>query len=193
MALNIVILFGSVRRDRKGIRVARFVERRLRERGHAVALIDAVEVQLPLLDRMYKEYPKGEAPPVLEQLAATYRQADAFVIVCGEYNHGLQPALKNLLDHFLEEYFFRPSAIVSYSAGAFAGVRAAVHLQAVLCELGMPSISSSFPVPKVGAAFDEEGHVLTPGADRRFDRFASELEWYAEALKRQRDEKGVPY
>lgn len=193
MALNIVILFGSVRRDRKGIRVARFVERRLRERGHAVALIDAVEVQLPLLDRMYKEYPKGEAPPVLEQLAATYRRADAFVIVCGEYNHGLQPALKNLLDHFLEEYFFRPSAIVSYSAGAFAGVRAAVHLQAVLCELGMPSISSSFPVPKVGAAFDEEGHVLAPGADRRFDRFASELEWYAEALKRQRDEKGVPY
>ena len=28
-------------------------------------------------------------------------------------------ALKNLLDHFLEEYFWRPSAIVSYSAGRF--------------------------------------------------------------------------
>jgi hypothetical protein len=129
---------------------------------------------------------------VLERLAETYRNADAFVIVSGEYNHGLQPALKNLLDHFLEEYFFRPSAIVSYSAGSFAGVRASVHLQAVLCELGMPSISRSFPVSKAGTAFDEDGNVLTPGADRRFDRFASELEWYAEALKRQRDEKGVP-
>jgi NAD(P)H-dependent FMN reductase len=193
MVLGIVILLGSVRRDRVGIRVARFVERRLAERGHHVSLVDAMDVQLPLLDRMYKEYPRGEAPPVLERLAETYRNADAFVIVSGEYNHGLQPALKNLLDHFLEEYFFRPSAIVSYSAGSFAGVRASVHLQAVLCELGMPSISRSFPVSRAGTAFDEDGNVLTPGADRRFDRFASELEWYAEALKRQRDEKGVPH
>lgn len=193
MRLHIVILFGSVRRDRKGIRAARFVERRLRERGHEVSLIDALDLQLPLLDRMYKEYPGGDAPEVLERLADTYRKADAFVVVSGEYNHGLQPALKNLLDHFLEEYFFRPSAIVSYSAGSFAGVRSAVHLQAVLCELGMPSISSTFPVAKVGSAFDEEGNVLTPGADRGFDRFAAELEWYAEALKRQREEKGTPY
>ena len=115
------------------------------------------------------------------------------MIVTGEYNHSVPPALTNLLDHFLEEYLFRPSAIVSYSGGQFGGVRAAVHLQAILCELGMPSIASTFPVPRVSAAFDEQGQELTPGAGRRFDRFAAELEWYAEALKRQRQEKGNPY
>jgi NAD(P)H-dependent FMN reductase len=193
MPLNIVVIYGSVRRDRQGIRAARFAERSLRERGHTVSFIDALEVNLPLLDRMYKEYPKGKAPEVLEKLATLYRAADAFVVVTGEYNHGVPPALANLLDHFLEEYFFRPSAIVSYSGGQFGGVRAAVHLQAILCELGMPSIASTFPVPRVGTAFDPEGNELTPGAGRRFDRFASELEWYAEALKRQRAEKGVPY
>jgi NAD(P)H-dependent FMN reductase len=191
--MDIVVLYGSVRRDRQGIRAARFVERTLVARGHTVSFVDALDVQLPLLDRMYKEYPKGEAPEVLERLAATYRAADAFVIVTGEYNHGIPPALTNLLDHFLEEYYFRPSAIVSYSRGPFGGVRAAVHMQAVLCELGMPSISSTFPVPRVSSAFDEEGNELTPGAGKRFDRFAAELEWYAEALKRQREEKGVPY
>jgi len=193
MSLKIPLFYGSVRRDRQGIRAARFVERSLRARGHEVSFVDALELQLPLLDRMYKEYPKGEAPAVLESLATLYRAADAFVIVTGEYNHSVPPALTNLLDHFLEEYFFRPSAIVSYSGGQFAGVRAAVHLQALLCELGMPSISRTFPVPRVGSAFDEEGNELTPGAGRRFDRFAAELEWYAEALKRQRHEKGVPY
>ena len=81
---------------------------------------------------------------------------------------------------------------MSYSGGQFGGVRAAVHMQAILCELGMPSIASSFPVPRVGSAFDEEGNELTPGAARRFDRLAAELEWYAEALKRQREERGVP-
>lgn len=193
MPLKLVILFGSVRRDRKGILAARFVEGALRARGHEVTLVDALELQLPLLDRMYKEYPKGEAPEVLERLASLYRAADAFVIVTGEYNHGLQPGLKNLLDHFLEEYFFRPSAIVSYSGGSLGGVRAAVHLQAVLCELGMPSISSTFMVPKVGEAFDEDGAPRDPKVPGRFERFASELEWYAEALHEQRSRKGTPY
>jgi NAD(P)H-dependent FMN reductase len=193
MPLNIVLLYGSVRRERQGIRAARFVDVRLKARGHTVTFVDAMEVQLPLLDRMYKDYAKGEAPEVLERLANLYRAADAFVIVTGEYNHGMPPALSNLLDHFLEEYYFRPSAIVSYSGGQFGGVRTAVHLQAILCELGMPSISSTFPVPKVQSAFDFDGTELTPGASRRFERFAAELEWYAEALKRQREEKGTPY
>ena len=43
--------------------------------------------------------------------------ADGFVFVTGEYNWGVQPGLKNLTDHFLEEWFWRPAAIVSYSAG----------------------------------------------------------------------------
>jgi probable addiction module antidote protein len=38
------------------------------------------------------------------------------VIVSAEYNHSVPPALSNLLDHFLEEYFFKPSAIVSLAA-----------------------------------------------------------------------------
>ena len=50
-----------------------------------------------------------------------FRRADAFVIVTAEYNHSIPPALSNTLDHFLEEYFWRPSAIVCYSAGAFGG------------------------------------------------------------------------
>ena len=110
----------------------------------------------------------------------------------GEYNHSIPPALSNLLDHFLEEYLWRPSAIVCYSAGAFGGVRAAMQLRAMLCELGMPSIPSLFPIPKVRAAFDDEGRALDAAIDRRFVRFAAELEWYAAALREGRA-KGVPY
>ena len=78
---------------------------------------------------MYKEYEKGKAPAVLERFALLYRAADAFIVVSGEYNHSIPPALSNLLDHFLEEYFFRPSAIVCYSAGAFGGVRHGTFFQ----------------------------------------------------------------
>lgn len=192
MSLKIVVLVGTVRSERQGIKAARYVERALVARGHDVTIVDPIVVQLPILDRMYKEYEKGAAPAVLEGLAQLYRSADAFVVVSGEYNHSIPPALSNLLDHFLEEYFFRPSAIVCYSAGAFGGVRAAMQLRAMLCELGMPSISSLFPIPKIQDAFDDGGVPRDQAIDRRFARFAAELEWYANALREAR-QKGVPY
>lgn len=192
MALDIAVLYGSVRETRVGIRLARFVDGALRRRGHRTTLVDAAKQRLPLLDKMYKEYPRGRAPAPLEALAETYRRADAFVIVSGEYNHGIPPALSNLLDHFLEEYFFRPSAIVCYSAGAYGGVRAAMALRMTLAELGMSSIPSLLPVPRVQDAFTPDSVPTDPHFESRCERFFQELEWYAEALKTARA-AGVPY
>lgn len=192
MALRVLVLYGSVRTARQGIRAARFITAKLAERGHDATLVDPVDYALPMLDRMYKEYPKGEAPPPMEELAEMIRGADAFVIVSGEYNHSIPPALSNLLDHFLEEWFFRPSGIVCYSAGMFGGVRAAMQLRAMLCELGMPSIPSLQPVPRVGQAFAEDGTPTDEAWHGRVKKFLDELEWYAEALKAQRA-RGLPY
>src|SRR3954465_1556158 len=172
VARSFAVLLGSMRSDRVGPRAAKLVTRELERRGHVVHLVDPVELQLPVLDRMYKEHPAGEAPDHLERLAALYRSVDGFLVVSGEYNHGIPPALKNLLDHFLEEYFFRPSGIVCYSAGGFGGVRAAMQLRAMLCELGMPSVPSLFPIPRIGEAFDADGVPLDPKTDQRFVRFA---------------------
>jgi len=190
--LQCVVMLGSVRAERQGIKAARFVDRELTARGHDVTMVDPLELQLPLLDRMYKEYPKGHAPDVLERLAALYRAADAFVVVSAEYNHSIPPALSNLLDHFLEEYFFRPSAIVCYSGGAYGGVRAAMQLRAMLCELGMPSIASLCPIPRINDALDADGTARDLALPKRFARFASELEWYAHALRDAR-QKRLPY
>lgn len=190
--MNFVILYGSVRTGRQGIKVARYIETQIHGRGHEVFLIDPKIYQLPLLDRMYKEY-KGDAPAPLPELASLYQKADGFVIVSGEYNHGIPPALKNLLDHFLEEYFWRPSAIVCYSAGGFGGVRAAMQLRMTLSELGMPSIPSILPFARIGSAFSEEGVPQDAAAAAlSTDRFLNEFEWYARALQAERA-KGTPY
>lgn len=192
MPLNIAVIAGTVRRERLGIRVARFAVNALKARGHTVTLVDPVEFPLPLLDRMYKEYASGEAPPVLERLAEIVRAADAYVIVSGEYNHSVPPALSNLLDHFLEEYFFKPSAIVCYSPGAFGGVRAAMQLRAMSAEMGMPSIPSLLPFPRVHQVLDDDGVPTGDLPGKSADRFFDEFEWYANALRTARSE-GKPY
>lgn len=191
MQLAYAVILGSVRHDRMGIRAARWVMDALATRGHRPTLVDPLEAQLPLLDRMYKEFPKGQAPETMERLATLYRSVDGFVIVSGEYNHGIPPALKNLLDHFLEEYFWRPSGIVCYSAGSFGGVRAAMQLRTTLAELGMSSIPSLLPIPRIGASLTEAGAATVPALDSSRDRFLDELDWYARALRRER-EAGLP-
>ncbi|WP_158745143.1 NADPH-dependent FMN reductase [Acidisphaera sp. L21] len=191
MSLSIAILYGSVRSERVGIRAARYLQHQIAARGHTVTLVDPEIYQLPLLDKMYKEF-KGDAPDVMEKLATIYRAADAFVIVGGEYNNGIPPALKNLLDHFLEEYFWRPSAIACYSAGQFGGVRGAMQLRMTLGELGMPSIPSILPFPRVASLVAEDGTVTDERFAKSTTRFLDELEWYAKALKAQRA-TGVPY
>src|ERR1700677_5310110 len=150
MPLKILVLYGSYRADRRGIRLADFILNGFTRRGDDAELIDAKAVGLPMLDRMYKEYPKGTAPPAMESLATKIRGADAFVFVVGEYNWGVQPGLKNLTDHFLEEWFWRPAAIVSYSAGRLSGARASTAWHGTLSEMGMVGVSSTIPVGLTG-------------------------------------------
>jgi NAD(P)H-dependent FMN reductase len=195
-SMTILVLYGSYRSDRMGIRLAHFVIEGLRARGEDVELIDAKAIGLPMLDRMYKEYPKGQAPEALETLAGKIRDADGFVFIAGEYNWGMQPGLKNLTDHFLEEWFWRPAAIASYSAGRFGGVRAALAWHGTLSEMGMVVISSTLAVgpiaqtlSEVGAPIGEAGKQLV----RAFPRFADDLKWWIEAAKAQRGKSGVPY
>lgn len=196
MAHRILVFYGSYRADRQGIRLADYLVRELGARGCDVELIDAQAVGLPMLDRMYKEYPPGSAPAVLEELAEKIRTADAFVFVTGEYNWGVQPGLKNLTDHFLEEWFWRPAAIASYSAGRFAGARAALAWHGTLSEMGMVVISTSLAVGGIGDALDADGRPAGDGGAalaRAFPRFAEDLSWWAEAARAQREKSGTPY
>jgi NAD(P)H-dependent FMN reductase len=193
---RILVFYGSYRSDRMGIRLAQFVVDRLRRRGGDVELIDAKAINLSMLDRMYKEYPNGHAPEVLEQLARKIRHADGFVFVAGEYNWAVQPGLKNLTDHFLEEWFWRPAAILSYSGGRLSGARAATAWHGTLSEMGIVVISSTIAVGPIGQSLSPEGEPVGAGGkalENAFPRFADDLMWWVEAAKAQRQRKPPPY
>ncbi len=196
MADRILIFYGSYRSDRQGIRLANYLTRSFRRRGADAELVDAKEVGLPMLDRMYKEYSPGAAPAALERLAEKIRAADAFVFVTGEYNWGIQPGLKNLTDHFLEEWFGRPAAIASYSAGRFAGARAGLAWHGTLSEMGMVVISSSLAVGGIGHSLDADARPIGDGGaalERAFPRFADDLGWWLAAARAQREKAPPPY
>ncbi len=196
MSDRILVFYGSYRRDRMGIRLARWLTAQLAARGCDAELIDAMAVGLPMLDRMYKEYPRGEAPEAMETLATKIKAADGFLFVTGEYNWGLQPGLKNLTDHFLEEWFWRPAAIASDSAGRLAGARSNSMWHPILSEMGMVVTSSTLTVGQIGQAIDADDQPQGEGGaslTRAFPRFADDLLWWVEAAKAQRARRDPPY
>src|SRR5260370_11216361 len=196
MSHRILVFYGSYRSDRMGIRLAQFVVEGLRGLGDEVELIDAKAVGLPILDRMYKEYPKGTAPAALEKLAGQIRDADGFVFITGEYNWSIQPRVKNLTDHFLEEGFWRPAAIASYSAGRFSGARAALTWHGTLSEMGVVVISSTIAVGPIAQTLSEDGKPVGEAGKalaQSFPRFADDLAWWIEAAKAQRARQKPPY
>jgi NAD(P)H-dependent FMN reductase len=196
MSFRILVFYGSYRSDRMGIRLAQFVVEGLRAKGQDVELIDAKAIGLPMLDRMYKEHKPGEAPAAMEELAGKIRTADGFVFVTGEYNWGIQPGLKNLTDHFLEEWFWRPAAIASYSAGRFSGARAATAWHGTLSEMGMVVVSSTIAAGPIAQTLSADGKPTGEAGkalEHAFPRFADDLLWWVEAAKAQRARKQPPY
>jgi NAD(P)H-dependent FMN reductase len=196
MADKVLVFYGSYRSNRMGIRLADFIVAGLRGRGADAELVDAKAIGLPMLDRMYKEHAKGAAPAALENLAERIRGADAFVFVAGEYNWGPQPGLKNLTDHFLEEWFWRPAAIASYSGGRLSGVRSGSIWHSILSEMGMVVVSSTLAVGPIAQTLDADGQPTGAAGEQLqkvFPRFADDLAWWTRAAREQRKRKAPPY
>lgn len=194
--MKLLILFGSYRRDSNGARILPYLVAEAKKLGFEPEVADAKEINLPMLDRMYREYEKGAAPENMEKLAQKIKAADAFIVVAGEYNHSIQPGLKNMMDHYLQEWGWRPVGITGYSAGRFAGMRAAVHLRAILGELGMVSIPTILGIGPVQSSLNEQGQPMgddAPALQKATARFLDELRWYAQALQSKRAADATPY
>ena len=132
----------------------------------------------------------------MEELAGKIRRADAFVFVTGEYNWGMQPGLKNLTDHFLEEWFWRPAAVASYSGGRLSGARANVAWHGTLSEMGIVVISSTLMAGPIGETLSAGGEPTGSACkylEDAFPRFADDLAWWTEAAKAQRLRRAPPY
>jgi NAD(P)H-dependent FMN reductase len=187
MALDLPILLGTVRNERRSIWVARYVESLLSKRPDVTTrLWDAAD--LPFGNLVRREWEMTERPDVVDQFVHAMDQADGFVIVTPEYNYGIPGTLKNLIDHLFDEWNRKPFGFITDGA-AMGGTRAQDQLRQVIAGIRAISIPTSIPVQWIEKTWDQTG----PKTERndwnsRFDRFFLELEWYARALQRERQD-----
>ena len=89
---------------------------------HEFEIIDALDYPNDAVFKPHFAYTQHNAPTKLNNLADKIKSADGYIMISPEYNHSMSPALADLLNHFGSSLFsYKPSAIVSYSAGQWGG------------------------------------------------------------------------
>ena len=183
-SLNFVVIYGSTRKKRLGIRFVNYINEQIKKRGHKSFIIDPLTARLPLLDKRYADFQKSKVPTNIKKIQKILKNSNAFIAVSAEYNHMPPAALINIFNYYNVEFNRKPSCVCTYSSGDFAGIRVQSPLRAMLAQLGCPPIKFGMYQPKVSEFFDAKGAPLDPqDALKRFDLFFDELLWYARNLK----------
>jgi len=192
---RILVFYGSYRSDRMGIRLAQYVVERLRRRGNGVELIDAKAINLPMLDRMYKEYPKGEAPRPLKGSLA--RSAMPMGSCSSPANTTGRPARTEESNRsFPGGVVLAPRRDRELFGRTFVGWRGGDRLARHTLRDGNGGGLQHNCGWSIGQTLSAEAEPVGEGGqtlERAFPRFADDLAWWVDAAKAQRQSKPPPY
>ena len=177
-ALNLPVLLGTNRKDRKSVFVAEWLVNQMGLRANInTHLFDVADFELPQRD--YGQGLKDMFPEWRDAIT----NADGLVIISPEYNHGYPGSLKAVLDLLLQEYIHKAVAFVGVSAGPWGGTRVVEAMVPMVRELGLAVTFSDLNFPFVQKTFDETGKLLDPAFEQRANDFLDELVWMAQVLK----------
>ena len=190
--MKIAIILGSIREIRRGGRVAKWLMSQLAKWNDIeFALLDLKDYPLPFFNE--SNSPQGLEGNYTNELAKKWAtkigEADGFIIITPEYNHGTSAVLKNALDWVYQEWNRKPVTFVSYSTNAAGGIRAVEQLRQTAIELEMAPIQSAIHITYVLDTLDEHGNLLKGHYNERLEEFMKDLIWWTEALKNARETK----
>jgi NAD(P)H-dependent FMN reductase len=176
--LNIPLLLGTNRKERKSVFAARWLTGEMEKRPEIqTRLFDVADFNLPQDD--YGQEIKDRFPEWRDAII----NADGLVIVTPEYNHGYPGSLKAVLDLLLREYVHKAVAFVGVSAGPWGGTRVIEAMVPMVRELGLAVTFTDLNFPKVEKVFDEQGKLLDNAFEKRAAAFLDELVWMSRVLK----------
>lgn len=176
--LNIPLLLGTNRKERKTVFAAKWVLGQMEKRPEiSTRLFDVAEFALPHDD--YGQELKDKFPEWRDAIV----QADGLVIVTPEYNHGYPGAMKAVLDLLLREYVHKSVAFVGVSAGPWGGTRVIEAMVPMCRELGLAVTFTDLNFPFVQKTFDDAGKLLDQAFEKRVTGFLDELVWMSRVLK----------
>lgn len=195
--IKIKVILGSTRESRFSEKPAEWIyEESKKLDGVEVEMLDLRDYAIPFFESPMPPSMAGGQynNEVVQKWAAKINEADAYIIVTAEYNHGYPAVLKNAMDVLYPEWNRKPVGFVSY--GSAMGARAVEQLRQVAVELQMAPIRHSVHIPvdifmtALMGGGPEGSELFKPiqegqGKDP-VQTFLDDLMWWAQALKKAR-------
>jgi len=179
--IKIQIIIGSTREGRRSEMVARWIYDLAKTRKDAeFELLDLRDYPLPFFNEKGSPQSLNDEIPVAKKWRDKVSQADGYIIVSPEYNHGYPAVLKNALDYTYKPWNDKPVGFVSY--GSVGGARAIEQLRLVSIELQMAPIETSIGLMKIREIFDENGKMKDDAYSKRVEGLLDNLILWADAL-----------
>lgn len=195
--LKVKVILGSTRQGRFGDKPGNWIfdeAKNLKEMD--VELLDLRDYPMPFFNEPVSPSMAGGKynHDVVKKWAAKIKEADAFIIVTPEYNHGYPGVLKNAMDSIFPEWNKKPVGFVAY--GSAGGARSVEQLREVAIELQMMPIRNAIHIPPiVYMAIMNEKVPVNPDLFKpirepmdRVKAFFDELVWAGKALRAAREE-----
>lgn len=156
------IISSTVRPGRKGTAIGKWITELAQKTGNfETEFLDLGEINLPLMNEAIHPVMKQYEHEHTKQWSKKIEEADAFIFVTAEYDYSYPASLKNALEYLVHEWAYKPAGLVSYSAGAFAGVRAIMSLKQDLLSLKTIALHEAVNIPGVNQLFNEDGLFVT--------------------------------
>jgi NAD(P)H-dependent FMN reductase len=185
--MHIQIIVGSVREGRRAKPVADWVYQQATPRGDcSVELVDLKDWDLPLFS-LGRPPILGEYEDELQQRwAHKIAQADGYLFVSPEYNHGYTPVLKNALDYLYAEWLRKPASFVTY--GGVSGARGVEQLRLVLIELQMAPLRDAVHIGGIPSKLNDGVFTGDSRDEQQLKGVLDELLWWSRALSNARQD-----
>ena len=146
----IYIIVGSIREGRTAIKVANWLQHAIGELSIAnltTEMVDLKQWDLPIFAGAHPPATGIYDQPKQQDWADKIAQADGFIFISPEYNHGYSPALKNALDYVGKEWSGKSAAYVGY--GSTNGSRSIDQIRQVGTQLGLIDSSAVLEIREI--------------------------------------------
>ena len=191
--LKIKIILASIRNNRFGDKPANWISALAEQMPEfSVEILDLKDYQFPLFAEAISpaQVEGSYGKPEVDKWAGKIAEADGFIFVIPEYNHGCPPSLINNLDYIYKEWNKKPMCVVSY--GGVGGARAVEQLRTIVIEQQMVPLRNSVNIMNPWM-LSEMDNSLKAGALDGYVKTAQnmlvQLFWWANVLKEARNKK----
>ncbi len=156
-AAMITIVSGTNRLDSNTLKLARYYQHKLKEKGAGAHILSLADLQADFVSADMYRKSNDAFRPIQDRITAT----EKFIFIIPEYNGSFPGILKMFVDacKFPDSFFNKKAALVGLSSGKYGNIRGVDHFTGVCHYVRLHVLPLRIHIPHIFHEFDAAGNL----------------------------------